>query len=527
MRAAAAALATTFLLASVGAVESAFTRAATAQGEFAAAPVFAPRLLEPPVVSGTAADGETLSATTGVWARSPDTILVEWLRCADECVVVGEGTTRELTADDVGRRMRVRVTATNAGGSTQATSATTSVVAPLAPPQNVTAPAITGSPIVGQTLTVTDGTWSGRRVATTRRWLRCTTTCAPIPGEPDPAYLVTGDDAGATIKVETTATNASGTATATSAATSPVTRATYTQFLCANPTTGLGVDVDGTLPNGLQVGGTLASRFDANPGTRCARGSAAGGVALSTGGTYSTSTPDDRVVLEYRMREATQFLGATIYRYGRTSGAWSWAIQTSSSTNLFGTPRAELCSWGFGCTTRGSATDRFAPQNRIVIRPGSVDGFNVPLACDIASGGRCDSDGSQIVRLFGGTATLRDTATPRLTSAVTGGLTEGPLDELEDLAFAAADAGSGVYRVRVRIDEREVAARVVHDDQGRCVDRDPANADAYEFAHRRACPASVASSLAFNTSTWPQTGRLRVYLEDAGANTTVLLNRVL
>ena len=527
MRLAAAVLMTTLLLASVGAVESAFTRTAAARGEFAAAPVFAPRLLSPPLITGTAADGETLTATTGEWARSPETLRVEWLRCAEDCVAVGEGPTRELTADDVGRRMRVRVTATNAGGSTPATSAPTSAVAPLAPPQSLSAPTLTGSPAVGETLTATDGTWSGRRLATTRRWLRCTTTCAPIPGEPDPSYLVTGDDAGATIKVETTATNASGSATVTSAATTAVARATYTQFLCANPATGLGVAVDGALPNGLRVGGTLASRFDANPGTRCAQGSAGNGVPLSTGGTYSTSTPDDRLVLEYRMLDAIQFLGATIYRYGRTSGAWSWAIQTSSATNLFGTPRAELCSWGFGCSTRGSATDRFATQNRIVVRPGSVDGFNITLACDIAPGGRCDADGSQIVRLFGGTATLRDTSTPKLTSAVTGSLTDGPLEEVEDLSFAAADAGSGVYRLRVRIDGREVAARVLHDEQGRCADRDPANADPYEFAHRRACPASVASSLAFDTTAWPRTGRLRVYLEDAGANTTVILNRLL
>lgn len=527
MRAAAAALATALLLASVGVVESAFTRTAGARGEFAAAPAFAPRLLSPPLVTGAAADGETLTATTGEWARAPETLLIEWLRCADDCIAIGEGKTRELTADDVGKRMRVRVTATNAGGSTQATSGPTAEVAPLAAPQSLAAPAVTGSPAVGQALTATDGTWSGRRLAITRRWLRCTTACVAIDGEPDPTYLVTGDDAGTTIKVETTATNASGTASVASAATTPVARATYTQFLCANPATGLGVDVDGTLPNGLRVGGTLASRFDANPGTRCARGIAGTGVPLSTGSTYSTSTPDDRIVLEYRMREATQFLGATIYRYGRTSGAWSWAIQTSSATNLFGTPRAELCSWGFGCTTRGSATDRFATQNRIVIRPGSVDGFNIPLACDIAPGGRCDADGSQTVRLFGGTATLRDTETPKLTSAVTGGLTDGPLEEVEDLSFAATDLGSGVYRVRVRIDAREVAARVLHDEQGRCADRDPANGDPYEFAHRRACPASLASSTAFDTSTWPRTGRLRVYLEDAGANTTVLVNRVL
>ena len=528
MRLAAAVLAATLLLAAVGAVESTFTKTVRAQSSFAAAPVFPPRLLTPPTISGTPADGETLSATTGTWDRDPKTLRIQWLRCRDDCVEVSEGASRELTGDDVGARMRVRVTATNEGGSATATSAPTADVAPAPPPRNLSAPTITGTPTVGQTLSASDGSWSTPRATMRRRWLRCTTTtCAAISGESDPTYLVTGDDAGATIKVEATATTSGGSATATSAGTAPVLRSTYNQFLCANPATGLGVDVDGALPNGLRMGGTLAYRFDPNPHVRCARGSAGSGVPLTTNVPFSTSTPDDRLVLEYRTGPAVEFHGAAIWRYGRTSGRWSWAVQSAASTGLFAGPHAELCSWGQGCTTRGSATDRFAAQNRVSIGRGNIEGFNVTLACDIAWGSRCDSDGSQIVRLFGGTTILRDTATPKLTRAATGGLLEGPLEELEDLELAASDAGSGVYRLRVRIDDREVVSRVIHDDQGRCADRAPDNGDPYEFAHFRPCPASVAASMSFDTRAWPRAGRLRVLLEDAGRNTTVVLNREL
>lgn len=525
MRLAAAILATTLLLAAVPAVESAFTETVRAQSDFAAAPAFPPRALTPPAISGTPADGETLTATTGTWARDPRTLLVEWLRCAgDDCVAVGHGGSHELTPDDVGRRLRVRVTATNDGGSTTATSEPTAEIAPPTPPRPLTAPTVSGVPTVGRTLTAADGTWSGRQLAVTRRWLRCTTTCTSIAGEGDPTYLVTGDDAGATIKVEVVAANASGSATAVSAATTSVTRATYTQFLCANPATGLGVAADGALPDGFRLGGTIPPREHAE--TRCATGTTAGGVPLTTGTTFATKTADERVVLEYRTGSAIEFGGATVYRHGQMSGGWSWAIQTAATTNLLAMPRAELCSWREGCLGRGSATDRFAAQNRVVIAPGDVDGFNVPLACDIAAGGRCEADGtSQGVRIFGGTATLRDTATPQLTSPVTGSLTDGVLDHVEDLSLTATDAGSGVYRIRVSVDQRELASRVVHDELGRCADRDPGDGDPYEFAHRRPCATSVAASLAFDTSGWPRTGRLRVHLEDAGGNTTVLVNR--
>ncbi|HEX8205472.1 MAG TPA: hypothetical protein VF587_05380 [Solirubrobacteraceae bacterium] len=519
MRSAAAALALATLVAAVGAVESRFTTTVSGASRFGAAPVFPPRPLTAPVVSGTVADGETLTATTGTWARAPKAFRIEWLRCAAEgCVAVGEGPTRELTADDAGRRIRVRVTATNDGGSTAASSAETGVVAPLAPPQAATAPKIGGAATVGQTLTAGDGTFTGRRLTVTRRWLRCATTCAPIAGETDQRLLVTGDDAGATLKLEVTATNAAGTATATTPATSTVARLTYTQILCADPATGQGVATDGALPSGLRVGGTIPDRFDPRPQTRCAPGSQPV-VPLSTGATFSTTTPDERIVLEYRLVPGTEFRGATLYRQAQMSGKWSWAIQSASVTNLFATPVAELCSWGDGCTTRGTTADRFAPQNRVEIPPSPNDGFNVTLACDIGSGGRCDADGSQTIRVFGGRVTLRDTATPKVT-AKGGGLLDGPLQPLDDLDLTATDTGAGLWRLHVTIDGEEVAARPIHDNQGRC------RADG-EFAMRQPCVLSAATSLAFDTTTWPKQGRLRVLLEDAGRNTTVVANREL
>jgi hypothetical protein len=523
MRLPAAALLLALLLAPVGAVRSGFTATASAgASRFAAAPVFAPRLLAPPVVNGVAKEGETLTATTGTWARTPRTMLVEWLRCAETCTTVGTGTSRVLTADDVGRRMRVRVTATNDGGSTAATSEPTATVVQLVAPHLLSPPVVSGTPVVGQTLTAGDGTWSGDRLTITRRWLRCTTSCLAIAGERDRTHLVTGDDAGATIAVETTAANTRGSETARSAATAAVSRATYAHLLCTDPATGAGVATDGALPDGLRLIGTMPERYDPAPHTRCAPGGQDLVVPLATGGTYRTKTPDDRLVLEYRPAPGTELRGAALYRHGAMSGPWSWSINTATTDGLSDTPTVELCGWRDGCTTRGTTVDRFAAQNRVDVPPGP--GFNIVLACDLLGGGRCETDGSQIVRLFGGRVALRDPTTPTVT-AVAGGLTHRtPLNALEDLDLTASDAGSGLYRVRVTIDGAEVAARALHDNGGRCV---PASADPYAFAHRQPCVSSLATSLLFDTTGWPRTGRLRVYLEDAGRNTTVLVNRAL
>ncbi len=150
------------------------------------------------------------------------------------------------------------------------------------------------------------------------------------------------------------------------------------------------------------------------------------------------------------------------------------------------------------------------------------------LVCDIPGGRTCSATGGERVVLTGGLVRLRDTATPQLTAPVTGGLTSRtPLQGTEDLQFMASDAGSGLYRVRYTIDGREVATTRLTSPDGRCVDASPGNGNPYEFTTRTPCATSMSFSVQLDTASWPKTGRLRVYLEDAGRNTTVLVNRQL
>src|SRR6185437_14488349 len=132
-----------------------------------------------------------------------------------------------LTSADVGSTLRIVVTATNKGGSGTATSAATAVVQPPpTPPANTSPPTISGTTQDGQTLTASPGTWTGTQPITyTYQWQRCDSSganCNPIAGATSTGYTAKLGDAGSTLTVAVTATNAPGSMTATAAPTAPV-----------------------------------------------------------------------------------------------------------------------------------------------------------------------------------------------------------------------------------------------------------------------------------------------------------------
>jgi hypothetical protein len=83
-----------------------------------------------------------------------------------------------------------------AGGTTVATVATNM-------------PAITGTPLVGQALTSTNGTWAGATVTISRQWLRCSATgdqCVAIAGATGATYTPVAADRNLRLRVRVTAT---------------------------------------------------------------------------------------------------------------------------------------------------------------------------------------------------------------------------------------------------------------------------------------------------------------------------------
>ena len=92
-------------------------------------------------------------------------------------------------------------------------------------PGNVSAPGISGSVAVAETLSTSTGSWTGSPTSFTYQWRRCDAagqSCSDIAGATSSSYAVTADDIGATLRARVTATNISGSGVASSAATAAV-----------------------------------------------------------------------------------------------------------------------------------------------------------------------------------------------------------------------------------------------------------------------------------------------------------------
>ena len=147
----------------------------------------APKNTGEPRITGSSAAGATLTTTSGDWSgTAPITYAYQWVRCptsggkpdGSDCATISGATTSAYVvgSGDVGKRLRARVTASNADGSaTVASNATATVTgAATGRPRNTKLPSISGTVSPGSTLRGDPGTWTGTQPITyTFRWLRC------------------------------------------------------------------------------------------------------------------------------------------------------------------------------------------------------------------------------------------------------------------------------------------------------------------------------------------------------------------
>ena len=178
-----------------------------------------------PAVTGTATVGQTLSTTNGTWTGAPaPTFTYQWQRTGVD-ISAATSSTYVLVAADYANTIRCVVKATNsiAPSGVTANSNSTASVAGTAP-VNTVAPAVTGSTVVGQTLTTTNGTWTGTPTPTfTYQWQRVTTN---ISAATSSTYVLVTADIGSTIRCVVTATNAISAVSANSNSTATVTAVT-------------------------------------------------------------------------------------------------------------------------------------------------------------------------------------------------------------------------------------------------------------------------------------------------------------
>ena len=245
-----------------------------------------------PTITGTPQQAVTLSSTNGTWTGSPTSWARQWQRCDSTgagCTAIAgaTGTQYALGATDVGKRLRLNVTATNAAGSTTATTAATAVVV-SSPTANVTLPSISGTTVQGQTLTASAGTWTNSP-SFAYPWQRCDTSgnaCVAIAGATGTTLALGAADVGFRHRVVVTATNSGGSATASSAASAVVTAPASTVQPPANTVL---PSVSGTTMQGqtltASAGTWTNSPSLAYQWQRCDTGGACAAIAGATGTT--------------------------------------------------------------------------------------------------------------------------------------------------------------------------------------------------------------------------------------------------
>ena len=211
--------------------------AAIAAGVASARGAAGPTNTSDPTITGVALTGNTLQASPGTWSPTAGvTFAYHWLRC-DPAVATTRPTRRvrrstatrqtyTVASADIGKRIRIRVSASSKAGTTEATSAATSVV---------TTPAQ-----AGELVRADDLGQPGRRVEARRlsgrmggdtpitysyQWLRCDpagNACNSISGRTKSEYTPVDNDVGKTLRLKVVARNSRGSADAFSTATGAV-----------------------------------------------------------------------------------------------------------------------------------------------------------------------------------------------------------------------------------------------------------------------------------------------------------------
>jgi hypothetical protein len=261
--------------------------------------VEAPSNLKMPALStSNPTEGVLLSTTNGTWAGFPAPgFTYQWQRCnafGGECAKIANATSPSYrpVAADVGHTIQVAVSASDSLGVATAVTFASNIV--TGGPIDTLAPSLsTSAPVAGTSLSVSNGTWSGYPTPTySYQWEDCESSgasCTTIAGANSSSYTPTSADVAHTLKAVLSATNATGSASASTAA-------SHVVIAVASPPTNLTAP---KLSNSTAQQGTAetvtAGSWTNSPtsyGYQWQRCNASGGECADIGGaTASTYTP--------------------------------------------------------------------------------------------------------------------------------------------------------------------------------------------------------------------------------------------
>ncbi|HEY1688721.1 MAG TPA: hypothetical protein VGF95_07625 [Solirubrobacteraceae bacterium] len=173
-----------------------------------------------PAIAGTAKVGETFTCSAGTSTPAAERYEYLWLRAGAAIAGAGSGSTTATSFGyttvnaDAGEPLQCEVIASDAGGAVAAVSP---LKVPLGtPPASAAAPVVTGTGLVGETLTCTNSTWTGAPSEFEYQWLR---DGVPISGARLPRttassfeYKLQSEDEKVAVQCEVTAAGAGGVA---------------------------------------------------------------------------------------------------------------------------------------------------------------------------------------------------------------------------------------------------------------------------------------------------------------------------
>ena len=407
-----------------------------------------------PAISGTAQQGQTLTASSGSWSGSPTSYGYQWQDCSSStsCTNISGATSSSYTlqSSDVGKTVDVVVTATNAGGSKSATSAQTAAVASATPaaPANTAVPAVSGTAQQGDTLTTSNGSWSGSPTGYAYAWEDCNSSgasCAKISNATASTYTLASSDVGGTIRSVITATNAGGSSSASSAQTATVTSATPAAPANTAVPTISGTAQQGntlTASNGSWSGSPTSYAYhwqDCTSSTSCTN------ITGATSSTYTLQSSDvgdtiDIVVTASNAggsSSATSALTAAVTSSGSSDPPpGELSCNLNATTSSFATQIADATPGQVVCLASGdyssfTGTSKSAPGITITAAPGATVTFNSGMSLNLSSVQNFTLDGT------GGGGTM--TVGGALNLSTSGGLQSKALNlTFQNIAFTAS-----------------------------------------------------------------------------------------
>lgn len=227
-----------------------------------------------------------------------------------------------------------------------ATAATAAGARPAAAPVNRCAPTIEGRLVVGRTLTATNGCWSNSPTKFTYQWLRCDengANCARITGATNNSYTLTRTDAGNTLVVYVTASNADGTTgPVNSKPTAVVSEAAAPENTTAPSITGKAVVGELLFANPGKYGGGVPTRY-AYQWQRCSgAGANCTNIAGETKQTYTVRATDVGSTLRVAVRASNEF-GFDIANSERTAVVAEAQAKVVVTTSMIASKSTVTC----------------------------------------------------------------------------------------------------------------------------------------------------------------------------------------